>query len=103
VFTHKFCALPKFPAVHRDLALVVPESVSASEVEAAIREAGMPLLEHALLFDRYKGPQIAGEAVGLTYSLTYRSLEKTLTDDEVNQVHQRIIERLHSQLRVVLR
>jgi phenylalanyl-tRNA synthetase beta chain len=48
----------------------------------------MPLLDNALLFDRYVGPQISGKAVGLTYSLTYRSLEKTLTDDEVNHIHQ---------------
>jgi phenylalanyl-tRNA synthetase beta chain len=82
---------------------VVPETVSASEVEATIRDAGMPLLDNALLFDRYVGPQISGEAVGLTYSLTYRSLEKTLTDDEVNAAHQQVIDQLHSQLGVVLR
>jgi len=103
LFTRKFFALPKFPAVHRDLAVVVPELIAASEVEATIRDAGMPLLDNALLFDRYVGPQISGKAVGLTYSLTYRSLEKTLTDDEVNHIHQRIIERLHSRLGVVLR
>jgi len=102
-FTHTYTVLPKFPAVHRDLAVVVPETVLASEIETLIRDTGMPLLDHALLFDRYVGPQISGEAIGLTYSLTYRSVEKTLTDDEVNQVHQRIIERLHSQLGVVLR
>ncbi len=102
-FTHTYTVLPKFPAVHRDLAVVVPETVLASEIETLIRDTGMPLLDHALLFDRYVGPQISGEAVGLTYSLTYRSVEKTLTDDEVNQVHRRIIERLHSQLGVVLR
>jgi phenylalanyl-tRNA synthetase beta chain len=89
--------------VHRDLAVVVPTLVSASEVEATIRDAGTPLLDNALLFDRYVGPQISGGAVGLTYSLTYRSLEKTLTDDEVNAVHQQVIERLHSQLGVALR
>ncbi len=103
IFTHTYIALPKFPAVHRDLAVVVPEAVLASDIEAAIRDAGKPLLEHALLFDRYVGPQISGEAVGLTYSLTYRSVEKTLTDDEVNRVHQRIVERLHSRLGVILR
>jgi phenylalanyl-tRNA synthetase beta chain len=103
ILTHQYTVIPKFPAVHRDLAVVVPENMLASDVEAAIREAGTPLLEHALLFDRYVGPQISGEAVGLTYSLTYRSVEKTLIDDEVNRVHQRIIERLRSQLGVNLR
>jgi phenylalanyl-tRNA synthetase beta chain len=103
VSTRQFCALPKFPAAHRDLAVVVPENVSASEVAATIRDAGTPLLDNALLFDRYVGPQISGEAVGLTYSLTYRSLNKTLTDDEVNAAHQQVIDQLHSQLGVVLR
>ncbi len=103
LFTHTYTVLPKFPAVHRDLAVVVPETVLASDIEAVIRDTGMPLLDHALFFDRYVGPQISGKAVGLTYSLTYRSVEKTLIDDDVNQVHQRIIERLHSQLGVVLR
>jgi phenylalanyl-tRNA synthetase beta chain len=101
--THEFCSLPKFPAVHRDLAVVVPEAVRASHVENVIRKAGTPLLESVVLFDRYVGPQISDNAVGLTFSLTYRSLEKTLVDDEVTQVHRRIIERLDSQLGVVLR
>jgi phenylalanyl-tRNA synthetase beta chain len=95
--------LPKFPAVHRDIAVVVPASVCASEVETAIFEAGKPLLENVMLFDRYSGPQIAEGAVGLTYSLTYRSLEKTLIDDEVSQIHQQIIDHLNTQLGVVLR
>jgi phenylalanyl-tRNA synthetase beta chain len=89
--------------VHRDLAVVVPETVQASDIEDVIRAAGTPLLESIVLFDRYVGPQISDDAVGLTYSLTYRSLEKTLIDDEVTQVHHQIIERLYSQLGVVLR
>lgn len=98
-----YCSLPKFPAVHRDLAVVVPASIQASEVEAAILEAGKPLLTSIMLFDRYVGPQISAGAVGLTYSLTYRSLERTLTDDEVTSIHHRIIDHLHSRLGVVLR
>ena len=102
-FDTQFCSLPKFPAVHRDIAVVVPASVCASEVETAIIEAGKPLLEEIKLFDRYIGPQISEGAVGLTYSLTYRSLEKTLIDDEVTQIHQSIIDHLNTRLGVVLR
>jgi phenylalanyl-tRNA synthetase beta chain len=99
-----FRLLPKFPAVHRDLALVVPAtSVQAADVEAMIVEAGKPLLENVVLFDRYVGPQISEGFIGLTYALTYRSLEKTLTDDEVTKVHQRIVEQLRSRLGIVLR
>jgi phenylalanyl-tRNA synthetase beta chain len=99
-----FRSLPKFPAVHRDLAVVVQATtVQAAEVEAIITEAGKPLLEKVVLFDRYVGPQIAAGCVGLTYALIYRSCEKTLTDEEVTQVHQCIIEQLHARLGVVLR
>jgi len=102
-FVRVFRSLPRFPAAHRDLAVVVPGSVQASEVEALILDAGKPLLESVVLFDRYVGPQISAGSVGLTYSLTYRSLEKTLTDDEVTDIHQRIVARLNTCLGVGLR
>jgi phenylalanyl-tRNA synthetase beta chain len=99
-----FRPLPKFPAVYRDLALVVPESsVQASSIEAIIEEAGKPLLEDVALFDRYVGHQISDGCVGLTYSLRYRSLERTLTDTEVSEIHQRIIDQLQSRLGITLR
>ena len=99
----QFCPLPKFPAVHRDLALLVPTSVQASELEAVIVEVGRPLLEQVVLFDRYAGQQIAEGYVSLTYSLRYRSTEKTLTDDEVTTVHHRMIEELQARLQARLR
>ncbi|GAK54501.1 phenylalanyl-tRNA synthetase, beta subunit [Candidatus Moduliflexus flocculans] len=99
----QFSPLPKFPAVHRDLALIVPTSVQASDLEAVIVEVGQPLLEHVVLFDRYVGQQIAEGHVSLTYSLRYRSTEKTLTDDEVTTVHQRMIETLQTRLQARLR
>jgi phenylalanyl-tRNA synthetase beta chain len=99
-----FCPLPKFPAVYRDLAVVVPEdSVLAADVEPIIQEAGAPLLEHVLLFDRYVGSQIPEGYVGLTYSLQYRSSEKTLTDSEVSKIHHRIIDQLQACLGIQLR
>lgn len=101
--TKVFQQLPKFPAGYRDLALVVPRAVQAAAVEKVIREAGCPLLEQFALFDRYVGTQITAGSVGLTYALTYRSDEKTLTDDEVAACHQRIIQQLQTQLGVGLR
>ena len=78
-------------------------SVKASEVEKVIFETGKPLLEQVMLFDRYAGQQISEGHIGLTYSLRYRSSEKTLTDEEVSEVHQRIIGQLQSQLGIQLR
>ena len=102
-FERVFQVLPKFPAAHRDLAVVAPGAVAAADVAAAITEAGKPLLESVALFDRYVGPQIAAGAVGLTYALTYRSFEKTLTDDEVTDFQHRIVAHLHTRLGVALR
>jgi phenylalanyl-tRNA synthetase beta chain len=100
----KFQPIPKFPAVYRDLALVVPENtIPASDIENVIQDAGQPLLEHVMLFDRYVGPQIATGHVGLTYSLQYRSREKTLTDPEVSDIHERILRALQTRLGIQLR
>lgn len=99
-----FSLLPKFPSVYRDLAVVVPaSSIQASKIEAIITETGQPLLKRVVLFDRYVGPQIEKGCVGLTYSLWYRSSERTLIDSEVAEIHQRIIDRLHIQLGIALR
>lgn len=99
-----FRPIPKFPAVYRDLALVVPKNtIFASDIEKVIHNTGQPLLEHFMLFDRYVGPQIEEGYIGLTYSLQYRSGEKTLTDSEVSAVHERIIKTLQTDLGVQLR
>ncbi len=99
----QFCPLPKFPPAHRDLALIVPTSAQASDVETVMTACGKPLLEHFALFDRYEGQQIADGHVGLTYSLRYRSSEKTLTDEEVSVVHQRMVDELQARLQARLR
>lgn len=99
-----FCALPKFPAVHRDLAVIIPTlSIQAADIETVITEVGQPLLENVVLFDRYVGPQVGEGHIGLTYSLRYRSPEKTLTDNEVSEIHQRIIQQLQARLGIRLR
>jgi phenylalanyl-tRNA synthetase beta chain len=99
-----FTPLPKFPAVHRDLALIISaSSVQAADIPPVITEVGQPLLEQVVLIDRYVGPQIGEGNVSLTYSLRYRSTEKTLTDSEVSDVHQRIITQLEARLGVRLR
>ncbi|MBD3308652.1 phenylalanine--tRNA ligase subunit beta, partial [candidate division KSB3 bacterium] len=103
-FSSTFSSLPKFPAVYRDLAVIVPAaSVQASDIHTVIREAGAPLLEHVTLFDRYVGQQIADGCISYTYSLRYRSPEKTLTDSEVAEIHQRIIDQLQTRLGITLR
>jgi phenylalanyl-tRNA synthetase beta chain len=77
--------LPRFPAVDRDLAVVVDDDVPAAELTATIRDAGGDLLESARAFDEYHGPQIGPHRKSVAFALTFRSPERTLTDREVDQ------------------
>jgi phenylalanyl-tRNA synthetase beta chain len=72
-----------FPEVRQDLAVVVPRSVAAAELIAAVRAAGGPLLASVEVFDVYSGKQIGDDEVSLALRLAFRSPERTLTDEEV--------------------
>jgi phenylalanyl-tRNA synthetase beta chain len=104
-----FAELEKFPAVTRDVAMLVPEALPHSEVMDAIRSAQEPLLEKVALFDLFGGAgtqNVANVAEGrksLAYTLTYRDQNRTLTHDEVSAAHDRIRERLQRELNAELR
>ncbi len=87
-----------YPPVLEDLALVVPEAVPASQVEAEIRQAGGSLLEGVRLFDVYRGDQVGPGMKSLAYALVYQADDRTLTDDEVARVRGKIIERIAKEL-----
>jgi phenylalanyl-tRNA synthetase beta chain len=78
--------LPRFPAVQRDLAVVVEDHVAASSLLAAIEETGGDLLEMAWAFDEYQGSQVPEGHKSIAFTLTFRSPERTLTDAEVDKV-----------------
>jgi phenylalanyl-tRNA synthetase beta chain len=78
--------LPRFPAVARDLAVVVEEHVAAGSLLAAIKEAAGDLLEYARAFDEYHGTQVPEGRKSIAFALTFRSPERTLTDAEVDKV-----------------
>jgi phenylalanyl-tRNA synthetase beta chain len=78
--------LPRFPAVERDLAVVVEDHVAAGALLASIREAGGDYLERARAFDEYHGPQVPDGHKSIAFTLTFRSPERTLTDAEVDKV-----------------
>jgi phenylalanyl-tRNA synthetase beta chain len=100
---YHFRAIPKFPPVLRDLAIIIEESITFRQVLDLIRKEGGRLLQDVSLFDVYVGRQIPKGKKSLAFSLTYRSDKKTLTDAEVNEVHQRIFERLNAELNAELR
>jgi phenylalanyl-tRNA synthetase beta chain len=95
--------IPRFPSVSQDLAVVVDEDLSAQEVQEAIAEAGGRLLRRVELFDLYRGEQIPPGKKSLAYSLTYQAEDRTLTDEEVAQVQERIVRRLVEELRAEMR
>ena len=78
--------LPRFPAVERDLAVVVEDHVAAGALLATIKEVGGDYLEQARAFDEYHGPQVPEGHKSIAFTLTFRSPERTLTDAEVDRV-----------------
>ncbi len=95
--------LPRYPAADRDIALLLDEDVKAADVERIIRSEGGELLKDVILFDVYRGKQIPDSKKSAAFSLTYRSDDRTLTDEEVAPIHNRILEQLKKQLGAELR
>ncbi|MEG2353813.1 MAG: phenylalanine--tRNA ligase subunit beta [Clostridium sp.] len=99
----KYKALPKFPAVTRDIAILVDDTVLVQEIDEIIRKAGGNILESIKLFDVYKGKQIPEDKKSIAYALVYRAEGKTLKDEEVGKVHDKILRSLEHKLGAVLR
>jgi phenylalanyl-tRNA synthetase beta chain len=99
----KYRPLPKYPAVTRDIALLVEDAILVQEIEETIRKAGGNLVETVKLFDVYKGKQIPDGKKSIAYAISYRDENKTLTDNEVNKVHDKILRSLEYKLDAQLR
>jgi phenylalanyl-tRNA synthetase beta chain len=84
--------LPRFPASKRDLSLLVPLDLPEAEVRKKI--LAEPLVESAFLYDRYSGPGVPPGQISLTYELTFRHPERTLSAEEVEEAVQRILKAL---------
>ncbi|PKL42918.1 MAG: phenylalanine--tRNA ligase subunit beta [Candidatus Riflebacteria bacterium HGW-Riflebacteria-1] len=95
--------IPDLPAIRRDLALVAPESIGNREINKILTAEGKALLEDCYLFDVYQGKGIEPGYRSLAYSLTFRDLRKTLTDEEIQPLIDKMIGRLDRELSVKLR
>ena len=98
-----FQPLPRFPAVLRDLAVVVGSDFQAQQVLDTMREVAPPLVEDVQVFDQYTGAPIPEGKKSLAYSISYRAPDRTLTDDEVNALHEQLVARLVERLPVEVR
>lgn len=101
--TKSYNPLPKYPSTSRDIALIVKDEVFVKQIEAIIKANGEDLVESYKLFDVYKGAQIEEGHKSIAYSITYRSKDKTLTDEDVAKVHEKILSELSEKLNANLR
>ncbi len=90
----KYKEIPRYPAVTRDVALLVDRDVRSMDLERTIRKAGKDLLASVRLFDVYEGDKVEKGKRSLAYSLTYRSPDRTLTEAEVTERHGEVLQAL---------
>jgi phenylalanyl-tRNA synthetase beta chain len=99
----RYHPLPKFPTVVRDLALLIDTDVSFADVEDAINALEIAELVGVRLFDRYAGKELPRGKHSIALSLRYRAADRTLTDEEVNALHESVVETLKREFDVEVR
>ena len=93
-FDRKYTGIAKFPAVTRDISMVMDKSILVGQVEEIIEKRGGKLLESYHLFDLYEGSQIAEGCKSVAYSITFRAADRTLEDKDVSAIMEKILKDL---------
>lgn len=96
-------SLPKFPAITRDIAMLIKDEIPVKKIEDIIKQKGGKLIEAINLFDVYKGKQIQQGFKSVAYSIVYRADDHTLKDEEVNASMKKILKGLETELDAQLR
>ena len=96
-------ALPQFPAIRRDVAMLVREDLTHESVLTAARQARPANLEAIELFDVFRGQNVPAGQKSMAYAFTYRNPERTLTDAEVNSAHEQLVAQLKQKLGATIR
>lgn len=99
----KYVEIPKYPAVERDIAVVVNEEIEAKQIEDIIIKKSKKVLEQLKLFDVYRDEKIGQDRKSLAYALKFRTKDRTLTDKEINPIMEDIIKELEEKLGAELR
>ena len=99
----KFTPLPKFPAVTRDIAMLVDKTVAAADIENIIKKASGKLLDSIKLFDVYEGSQIPEGKKSVAYAISFRAADRNLTNEEINVVFDKITDKLRTGVNAELR
>ena len=95
--------LPKYPSVSRDIAVLVDDAVLSGDIVDTIKKSGGKLLDHVEFFDVYKGAQIPAGKKSMAYSAVFRADDRTLTDEEISKVMDKILHSLETNLGATLR
>jgi phenylalanyl-tRNA synthetase beta chain len=98
-----FVDVPRFPAVDHDVALIVDEDVTAERLEQAVRSAGGKLLESVRVFDVYRGGSVPAGKKSVALALTYRAADRTLTAEEVDAAHDKVVRKVSGAVGAELR
>lgn len=99
----KYKEASKYPEIKKDIAFIVPLKMTNEEIETEIKRAGGRLLTNIEVFDVYTGENVGKEEKSIAYNLTFQSPERTLTDEEVMNAFNNIIEKVETKLNVKLR
>ena len=99
----KFKEISKYPEINKDLAILVDKTISSEEIAKTIKKAAGSLLTKIEVFDVYEGKNIEKGKRSIAYSLTFGTNERTLTDEEINNIMEKIIETVQNKLGAELR
>ena len=99
----KYTPIPKYPAVERDIALVVDEDIEVGQIESIISKKAKNILEKAELFDVYRSEKLGQNKKSIAYELIFRAPDRTLTDDEIKNTMEVITKELQATLGAELR
>jgi phenylalanyl-tRNA synthetase beta chain len=98
-----FKPLPQFPAIRRDVAMLVPEATTHDAVSQIVKQTKPANLEAVELFDVFRGKNVPAGQKSLAYAFTYRNTERTLTDAEVNAAHEKVVAQFKQSLGATVR
>jgi len=98
-----FKSLPQFPAIVRDVAMIVEDSVTHAHVLGVVKNAKLENLVDTRLFDVFRGKNVSEGQKSMAYTFVYRNADRTLTDDEVNNEHAKLVAALNESLSAIIR
>ncbi|MBI3009290.1 MAG: hypothetical protein HYY56_07280 [Candidatus Omnitrophica bacterium] len=99
----RYREIVRYPYIKRDVAIVIDRDIQARDVEQCIRESGSGLINSVTLFDQYIGNQVPPGHRSLAFSIEYLAKDRTLTDDEVKEIHTKMLKKIEEKFKAAIR